>query len=104
VGDPRSTRRVHDPADVAGGGGAGNSVPVSVALSAGMITTGCCVSRHETVWGLVPDGNRSVTVVLAGGVTRSVRVINNVYSFTVDRRVTVIAKDAAGHRATISAP
>ncbi len=87
-----------------GWSGAGNSVPVSLALSGGMITTTCCVSRTETVRGLVPDDNPTVTVVLAGGATRAVRVIDNVYSITVTRRaLSVIAKDGAGHRITINA-
>jgi hypothetical protein len=88
-----------------GGPGAGNSVPVSLALSGGMISTTCCVSRSESVWGLVPDGNPTVTVVLAGGATRTVRVIDNVYSIIVTRRaLSVIAKDGAGHRIMINAP
>ena len=86
------------------GGGAGDNVPVSMALSGGMISTSCC-SRDETVQGLVPDGNPTVTVMLAGGATRTVPVIDNVYSVTATEKVvSVIAKDAAGHGVTIHAP
>jgi hypothetical protein len=42
-------------------GGGGDNVPVSVALSGGLITTSCCASPGETVWRLVPDGNPTVT-------------------------------------------
>ncbi len=87
------------------GVGGGNNVPVSMALSGGMITTTCCTPPGETVWGLVPDGNRTVTVVLAGGAIRTVPVIDNVYSITVTGRVTaIIGKDAGGRRTTIKAP
>ena len=86
------------------GDGGGGNVPVSMALSGGMITTTCC-NPGETVWGLVPDGDRTVTVVLAGAATRTVPVIDNVYSITVTGRITaIIAKDAGGRRITIKAP
>lgn len=87
------------------GGGGGNNVPVSMALSGGMITTTGSAPHRETVWGLVPDGNPSITVVLAGGATRTVRVIDNVYSITLTRRaVAVIAKNARGRQVTIRVP
>ena len=86
------------------GDGGGGNVPVSMALSGGMITTTCC-NPGETVWGLVPDGDRTVTVVLAGAAPRTVPVIDNVYSITVTGRITaIIAKDAGGRRITIKAP
>jgi hypothetical protein len=86
-------------------GGGGGNVPVSMALSGGMITTTCCTPPGETVWGLVPDGNRTVTIVLAGGATRTVPVLDNVYSITVTGRATaIIGKDAGGRRITIKAP
>jgi hypothetical protein len=87
------------------GGGGGNNVPVSMALSGGLVTTTCCAAPGETVWGLVPDGNRTVTVVLTGGGTRTVPVIDNVYSIKVTGRVTaIIGKDAGGRRITIKPP
>lgn len=87
------------------GGSGGGNVPVSIALSGGMITTGCCSPAGETVWGLVPDGNPTVTVVLRGGAARTVPVIDNVYLITVTGKVTAImGKDAAGRRITIKAP
>ncbi len=62
-------------------------------------------SNGETVHGLAPDGNPTVTVMLAGGATRTVRVIDNVYSITLHpQAVSVIMKDAAGRRITIKAP
>jgi hypothetical protein len=92
-------------AEVGSGGGSGNNVPVSMALSGGMITTTCCPPPGQTVSGLVPDGNRTVTVVLAGGATRTVPVIDSVYSITVAGRVTaVIGRDAGGRQITIKAP
>jgi hypothetical protein len=87
------------------GGSEGGNVPLSMALSGGMITSTCCTSNGETVWGLIPDGNRTVTVVLVGGATRTVPVIDNVYSITVTGRVTaIIGKDGSGRRITIKAP
>lgn len=48
--------------------------------------------------GLVPDGNRTVSVVLADGTVKTVRVVDNVYSITVrGRAIAVIDVDAAGH-------
>jgi hypothetical protein len=62
----------------------------------------CTVSRPEdpgilaattsngdetTLAGLVPDGNPTVTVVLAGGQERLARVIDNVFEITVRGRV-----------------
>jgi hypothetical protein len=85
------------------GGGGGGSVPVSVALAGGMITTSCCTAHNETVWGLVPDGNHIVTIVLADGAHRIVPVIDNTYSVT-GKVTAIIAKDAAGRRISIKAP
>jgi hypothetical protein len=46
-----------------------------------------------------------VTVVLAGGATRTVPVIDNVYSITLTRRAEVlIAQNAAGQRVTTRVP
>jgi hypothetical protein len=52
---------------------------------------------------LVPDGNPSVTVVLASGARKTVAVIDNVYSVT-GRVTAIIARDAGGRRITIRAP
>jgi hypothetical protein len=55
-------------------------------------------ARHVVYGGLVPDGNRSVSIVLANGTTKTVPVVANVYSITVKgRAVTLTDKDAAGH-------
>jgi hypothetical protein len=59
------------------------------ALSGGTITSESG-PHQETVWGLVPDGNPAVTAVLADGTSRTVRVIDNVYSITVTGKVTAI--------------
>jgi hypothetical protein len=93
--------------EIANGNYGGGANPLSgpgSALSGGMI--GTSFGPHgETVHGLAPDGNPTVTVVLAGGATRTVRVIDNVYSITLHpQALRVIIKDAAGHRITIKAP
>jgi len=90
-------------AQLTGQGASGDDVTVSNALSGRMITTSCCTPAGKTVWGLVPDGNQSVTAVLADGTSRPVRVIGNVYLVT-GRVTAIIAKDAAGRRITIQAP
>jgi hypothetical protein len=54
---------------------------------------------HNMYTGLVPDGNRTVSIVLAGGVTKTVPVLANVYSVTVTgRAVALIDKDATGQQ------
>ena len=86
------------------GGGANPLTGPGSALSGGMIGTSFG-SNGETVHGLAPDGNRTVTVVLTGGATRTVRVIDNVYSITLHpQAVSVIVNDAAGRRITVKAP
>jgi len=84
-------------------GGGGNSVPLkghASALAGGLITL-----FGSTLVGLVPDGNATVTVVLVGGDTRTVRVIDNAYRITTHRRaISVIAKTTTGHPLTIRAP
>jgi hypothetical protein len=60
---------------------------------------------RETVYGLVPDGNPTVTIKLADGTSKSVRVIDNAYSVTVTQRPTSLtAKDAAGQTVTVRVP
>ena len=47
--------------------------------------------------GLVPDGNPTVTIVLAGGTRKPFPVIDDVYEITVPGRpVAVINRDIAG--------
>jgi len=49
--------------------------------------------------GFVPDGNRTVAIVLANGTTKTVPVVGNVYSITVKgRAVSLIDKDVTGRR------
>lgn len=56
-------------------------------------------AMHIVYGGLVPDGNRSVSIVLANGTTKTVLVVANVYSITVKgRAVSLTDKDRAGHR------
>jgi hypothetical protein len=52
---------------------------------------------RETITGLVPDGNRTVTIVLADGTRKTSPVIDNVYEATVRGRiVAIINKNTAG--------
>jgi hypothetical protein len=86
------------------GGGASPLAGPGSALSGGMIGTSFG-SNGETLHGLAPDGNPTVTVVFAGGATRTVPVIDNVYSITLHpQAVSVIMKDAAGRPISIKAP
>jgi hypothetical protein len=85
-------------------GGSGGDAPVAMVLSGAMI--GADFGPHrETISGVVPDVNPTVTLVLAGGARRTVSVIDNVYSVGLTpQAVAVIAKDAAGHTVTNRAP
>jgi hypothetical protein len=89
-------------AELSGGGGGGGNVPVAIALGGGMITTSCCAPAGRTVWGLVPDGNPTVSAVLADGRSKTIRVIDNVYSVT-GNVTAILARDAIGRRVTIKA-
>jgi hypothetical protein len=54
-------------------------------------------NAEQTIDGLVPDGNRTVTLVLATGARISVPVTDNVYEATVHGRViAIIDRNAAG--------
>jgi hypothetical protein len=54
-------------------------------------------SAEQTINGLVPDGNRTVTLVLASGAQIRVPVTDNVYEATVHGRVVAIVdRNAAG--------
>lgn len=53
---------------------------------------------HRAIYGLAPDGNRIVRVLLPGGGVQSVPVIHNFYAFTVPAGARgFLVKDAAGH-------
>ncbi|MHB1570653.1 MAG: hypothetical protein ACYC0H_15815 [Solirubrobacteraceae bacterium] len=92
-------------AQLSGGSGSTSNAPVSLALSDRMITTTGSAPPKQTISGLVPDGNPTVTIVFSGGATRTVRVIDNVYTITTTRKARfVIANNAAGQRIRIPAP
>ncbi|HLJ03471.1 MAG TPA: hypothetical protein VKT31_08520, partial [Solirubrobacteraceae bacterium] len=57
----------------------------------------------ETVWGLAPDGNPTITIVLASGARRAVPVLDNVYSVTGRIRA-INLRDAAGRRIALRPP
>jgi len=84
-------------------GSGGDSVPIAVALSGRLITTTCCGANGETVWGLAPDGNPTITIVLASGARRAVPVLDNVYSVTGRIRA-INLRDAAGRRIALRPP
>ena len=78
--------------------------PASV-LDDHLITTIGSAPPHETVYGLVPDGNQTVTIKLANGATKTVRVIDNVYAVTLTTRPnTLVAKDAYGQLVNVRVP
>jgi hypothetical protein len=71
-------------------------------ISVGMVDS-ASGPRSETILGLVPDGNRVVTVVLASGARRTTRVSHNLYWITVSARVVaLIVRNAAGRLVRIS--
>jgi hypothetical protein len=78
--------------------------PASV-LDDHMITTIGSAPPHETVYGLVPDGNHTVAIKLADGATKTVRVLDNVYAVTLTTRPrTLIAKNAYGQPVSVRVP
>jgi hypothetical protein len=74
-------------------------------LAARMITTHGSAPPEETVYGLVPDGNRTITINLADGTTKTVRVIDNAYAVTLTQKpATLSAKDASGQMVVVRVP
>lgn len=62
-------------------------------------------SPQTTVNGLVPDGNKTVTMILADGTSVSVPVVDNVYSATVTATpVVVVSRNAAGSESDHTLP
>jgi hypothetical protein len=66
--------------------------------AAGFVGGATFAGRQETISGLVPDGNATVTLVLAEGGHETAPVVDhNVYEATVPGRVVaIISRDAAG--------
>jgi hypothetical protein len=82
-----------------------DGAPLKRVLDARMVASFGGAPPRETVYGLVPDGNPTVTIKLADGTSKSVRVIDNAYSVTVTQRPTSLtAKDAAGQTVTVRVP
>lgn len=77
---------------------AGACCPLTNQATDGFVGAGTSGAHEQTVAGLVPDGNRTVTLVLADGSRRTVPVVDhNVYEATVRGRVVaIINRDAAG--------
>jgi hypothetical protein len=92
---------------------------VAMMGAGGGITVGCSLSwrcsppsgrfqlvtgpRNRTVIGLAPDGDRTVSVVLADNSLMSVPVIDNVYSVTLPPRAkAVMVRNAAGRTVTLA--
>ena len=66
--------------------------------STGFIGATSSDGRQRSIAGLVPDGNPSVTLVLANGARTTVPVIDNAYEATVSAQiVAVLVRDTAGH-------
>lgn len=54
--------------------------------------------RKTTITGLVPDGNPTVTIILASSSRRRIAVLDNVFEATVTSRpLAILAYNAAGH-------
>lgn len=65
--------------------------------SGGLRATSSTGDGTETVMGLVPDGNTSVSVVMSDGSVDQASVVDNVYSITVSGvPAKLIAKDVSG--------
>jgi hypothetical protein len=57
----------------------------------------------EWITGVVPDGNLTVSAVLAEGQIKTTRVIHNVFSIALrGRAIALKTNDAAGHQQTMS--
>jgi hypothetical protein len=55
-------------------------------------------TRSSSISGIVPDGNRFVTAILANGKRRTFPVIDNVFEFTVAGRiVAILDRNTSGH-------
>lgn len=73
------------------------SAPLSDRDDAGILGGTTSNGRETTLAGLVPDGNSTVTVVLAGGARKTFPVIDNVFEITVPGRiVAMIDRDIRG--------
>jgi hypothetical protein len=66
--------------------------------STGIVGATTLGAHQETISGLVPDGNPTVTLVLTSGARKSIRVIDdNVYEATVPGRVVaIIVRNTSG--------
>lgn len=65
--------------------------------SSGFIGVGTVGPHEQTLSGLVPDGNPTVTIVLANGTRKTVPVIDNVYEATFSgRAIAIINRDTSG--------
>jgi hypothetical protein len=58
--------------------------------STGFIGPGANGVGHQTLSGLVPDGNPTVTLVLADGTHKTVPVVDNVWETTLPGRIVAI--------------
>jgi hypothetical protein len=82
-----------------------DGAPLDRVLAARMVASIGSAPPHETVYGIVPDGNPTVTIKLAGGATKTIRVVDNAYSVTMTQRPTSLtAKNAAGQTVTVRVP
>jgi hypothetical protein len=70
-------------------------------LLAGSENGGTIPPGEAIVSGVVPDGPSVVTVSFAGGTTRTVDVVDNVYTFTATSDPTISFTDASGQIHTI---
>jgi hypothetical protein len=57
---------------------------------AGFTGTGTVVGHEMTLEGMVPDGNRTITVVLANGKRQTTRVVDNLFEVAVPGRIVAI--------------
>jgi hypothetical protein len=79
--------------------------PLNRVLDGRMIASFGSAPPHETVYGLVPDGNPTVAIKLADGSTKTVRVIDNLYAVTLTQRPTTLgARTAAGRTVSVRVP
>jgi hypothetical protein len=86
------------------GGFSGGNAPTRMVLSGAMVS-GLFGPHRETIWGVAPDGNATVTAMLADGTRRTILVVDNVYTITLKpQSVQIIEKDAGGHLTSNRAP
>jgi hypothetical protein len=85
-----------------GGGGVCGDLGGSGSPESGHFVTTTTAKHRQWITGIVPDGSRTVAVVLTNGSHRTAPVVDNVYSIAITgHAVELITKNAAGQTTTM---